>query len=95
MDPLHMLRTIWRVPVPEGDGDIVEEMTRPADRSTWPADDADKVKSKDGVVFIFFACRPRSCLLTPVVDDNSTLYEVKSTRPVESLVVRLGNELVS
>ena len=49
MNPLHMLRTIWRVLVPEGDGDVVEEMTGPADRSTWPADDADKVEAKDGV----------------------------------------------
>jgi hypothetical protein len=58
MNPLHMLCTIWRVLVPEGDGNVIEEITGLADRSTWLADDADKVESKDGVVFIFFACRP-------------------------------------
>jgi hypothetical protein len=38
-------------------GDIVEEMTGPADRPPRQTDDADEIESKYGVIFVFLARR--------------------------------------
>jgi hypothetical protein len=43
--------------LPEGNGDVVKEVAVAADRSKWPADDADKIEAEYREVLIFCARR--------------------------------------
>lgn len=64
---LHMLRAVWGLPLPEGDGDVVEEMALAADRSKRQPDDADEVKAEYRKVLISAARRTRPLSLAPIV----------------------------
>jgi hypothetical protein len=94
VNPLHMLRAVGSKPVTQRDRDIIEEMAGTTYRSTWSANDANKIQSKDGVVCVVLARRLRPCFLAPIVDDKSTLEEVEGTYAIKSFVVCLSDKIV-